>query len=1025
MSIEKRQFRLIYRRRRKSPRSAVIDSDQNTHHYEQVFQNSHAVQLLIDPDDGRIINANQAATAFYGYPYDTLTAMRIQDINALPEDLFERRMQAALSEKENLLEFRHRLASGEIRNVQSFSSPIDAEGRRLLHCIIIDISAHHEAGQRYHSLFRQSNDAVFILDLNGRHLDANQRASEMLGYTPNEIIGLSYRDIVVPDEKHQSDQVLKRLLAGEKIAPYERLFHRKNGTEVPTEINVELVRDTNDQPLYLMSIVRDITERKRMESTLRYSEERLRMTLQGTRAGTWEWHIPSGKSILNERWAEMVGYTLEELEPISFETWIKLTHPDDLEKSNAALQAHFEGENAFYDCEVRMRHKDGHWVWVRDRGIVTEWDAQGLPVQMFGTHVDITQRKLIEIELQEERDMFVSGPTVIFKWAIATNWPVMYASPNVYEQFGYYPEQFISGEIQYADILHPDDMLSAEEEIGRYLAAERYHFEQEYRIRNAAGEYRWVHDVTTTILGADGHPTYFQGYVRDITERREMQEALAESERKYRLIAENTSDGIVIFDGPTQKVIYASPAFEQQRGREPGETLKISEAGIYNIIHPEDREEVFRRIYEALNKKADTLTYRYRSQHKDGHYFWVEDRTRFHYAADGTYLNAYVISRDISEQIQLEAKLHENLEWLHAFIAQSNDGIMMVDPNGSVVEWNPAIERMTGLVRDEVIGQNILMVEARMQGVNRSEVESYYGSKLREILEGSDVFWYAQPLEKFIYRPDGSQRSLLVIIFPIRTSKGTMIGSIAHDITLRKEAQKREFEIALERERRKLLMTFIQTAAHEFRTPLTLISSNAYLQWRIDDPERRRIKSDDIQAQVRRITRLVDMLLLMTQLENDDALTLVPIDLKTLLESICQRQREVTEHQTSLKCVVDDDLPTVHADWNYLTNAIDQVLDNAFRYTPADGCITVKAGAIDSQVWIEIHNNGSLIPDHILPHIFDTFRREDTAHTTPGFGLGLAIARVIIERHEGQISVESSPERGTRFRMLLPLTTEV
>lgn len=128
--------------------------------------------------------------------------------------------------------------------------------------------------------------------------------------------------------------------------------------------------------------------------------QRLESIIEGTRVGTWEWNVQTGETKFNQFWAEIVGYQLQELEPVSIDTWVKLAHPGDLKISDDLLEKHFAGKLPYYECEVRMRHKQGHWVWVHDRGRVTRWSADGKPLMMFGTHQDISQRKLIEERMQ-------------------------------------------------------------------------------------------------------------------------------------------------------------------------------------------------------------------------------------------------------------------------------------------------------------------------------------------------------------------------------------------------------------------------------------------------------------------------------------------------------------------------------------------------------------------------------------------------------------------------------------------------
>ena len=130
---------------------------------------------------------------------------------------------------------------------------------------------------------------------------------------------------------------------------------------------------------------------------------RLTEIIEGTNVGTWEWNVQSGEAVFNPRWAHMVGYALEELAPVSIDTWTRLVHPDDRARSDALLAQHFAGELPFYDCEARMRHKDGHWVFVHDRGKVASRTPDGKPLLMSGTHQDITERKASEALLLEAR----------------------------------------------------------------------------------------------------------------------------------------------------------------------------------------------------------------------------------------------------------------------------------------------------------------------------------------------------------------------------------------------------------------------------------------------------------------------------------------------------------------------------------------------------------------------------------------------------------------------------------------------
>jgi diguanylate cyclase (GGDEF)-like protein/PAS domain S-box-containing protein len=147
--------------------------------------------------------------------------------------------------------------------------------------------------------------------------------------------------------------------------------------------------------------IHDITAQKRLQDEVQEERQRLSNIIWGTGVGTWEWNVQTGETRFNERWAGMLGHTLAELAPISIQTWMQLIHPDDLTASAQALDRHFKGETDDYDCEIRMRHKDGHWVWVQDRGRIITRTAEGLPEWMAGTHLDITARKTAELKLSQ------------------------------------------------------------------------------------------------------------------------------------------------------------------------------------------------------------------------------------------------------------------------------------------------------------------------------------------------------------------------------------------------------------------------------------------------------------------------------------------------------------------------------------------------------------------------------------------------------------------------------------------------
>jgi PAS domain S-box-containing protein len=151
-----------------------------------------------------------------------------------------------------------------------------------------------------------------------------------------------------------------------------------------------------------VSIRTDVTESRKAQADLAYEREHLKAIISGTNAGTWEWEVPTGEVTINQRWAEIMGYQAHELGPVNVHTWEKFSHPEDLAVAWELLQRHFAGELPGYESEIRMRHREGHWVWVQVRGKVSSWESAGKPRWVSGIHLDITEQKLLQSTLADK-----------------------------------------------------------------------------------------------------------------------------------------------------------------------------------------------------------------------------------------------------------------------------------------------------------------------------------------------------------------------------------------------------------------------------------------------------------------------------------------------------------------------------------------------------------------------------------------------------------------------------------------------
>jgi PAS domain S-box-containing protein len=242
------------------------------------------------------------------------------------------------------------------------------------------------------------------------------------------------------------------------------------------------------------------------------------------------------------------------------------------------------------------------------------------------------------------------------------------------------------------------------------------------------------------------------------------------------------------------------------------------------------------------------------------------------------------------------------------------------------------------------------------------------------------------------------------------------------DITERRRAQQQAFTLAVEQERVKVLTHFIENASHEFRTPLSIIGSSIYLIVKGRDEDKRQRHADIAQIQIKQITHLVDMLTRMAMLDSGAPLRLAPLDLTTLLYQTAQQVgTDYKARQLTLTLDLPPESILVQADHEQLHIAFRHLLENAKRYTFPGGEITVTLQRREMEAITEVRDTGIGISAESLPHIFKRFWREDGAHSTPGFGLGLPLIQKIIVVHGGTITAESTPGSGSVFRVTLPL----
>ncbi|WP_157669812.1 PAS domain S-box protein [Chitinibacter sp. GC72] len=252
-----------------------------------------------------------------------------------------------------------------------------------------------ESTEKLTGLYELSPLGIALADMDGRYLEFNESFRRITGYGEQELKQSDHLELT-PEKYRQSDQLqLEQLRKQGRYGPYEKEYVRKDGQWVPVSLNALLIHGKNGEQ-FIWSIVEDISERKSVEEALRVSEERWKFALEGAGDGVWDWNLQTGEILFSRQEMTVIGYPGEEAQSITLAQWMLHQHPQDQALRQAAVQAHLSGQAPFYQCEYRVRTRDGRWKWILARGMLVSRTEDGQPLRMIGTHADIDERQRMQ-----------------------------------------------------------------------------------------------------------------------------------------------------------------------------------------------------------------------------------------------------------------------------------------------------------------------------------------------------------------------------------------------------------------------------------------------------------------------------------------------------------------------------------------------------------------------------------------------------------------------------------------------------
>jgi len=383
----------------------------------------------------------------------------------------------------------------------------------------------------YRELVERSPNGILI-SRHDRIVFANAAALELAGATsPAEILGAPLRDLFDAASREALDDLIAACQDGRARATADARLVRRDGALVDVDVAGAAIDDARGPAFQI--VLRDITQRRRTEAGLRESEERLTLAFAGAQEGVWDWDLATGAVVYSHRWKAMLGYRDDEIEP-HLSAWQRLVHPEDRARADAMYESVVRGATS-YEGELRLRHKDGHYVHVLSRGLPIRREPDGPPVRIVGTHFDLTERRRAEAALRDSEERltlaFAGAQEGVWDWDLATG-AVVY-SHRWKAMLGYGDDEIEPHLSAWERLLHPDDRARADE-MYESVVRGATSYEGELRLRHKDGHY--VHVLSRGLpvrREPGGPPVRIVGTHFDLTERQHAEE-MRERERAER-----------------------------------------------------------------------------------------------------------------------------------------------------------------------------------------------------------------------------------------------------------------------------------------------------------------------------------------------------------------------------------------------------------------------------------------------------------------------------------------------------------
>jgi PAS domain S-box-containing protein len=888
------------------------------------------------------------------------------------------------------------------------------------------LRAAQEKAEHYRQLFEAESDAVFLIDNEtGRILEANQAATVLYGYSGAELLAKKNTDLSAEAEETQRITRGTPVLTERIVTIPLRFHHKKDDTVFPVEITSRFF--TWQGRSVHIATIRDITDRKRMEAALRKSDPGLRAIFENSLTSFLlidrNLRIQSFNRIASE-WASIVFG--KEIQP--GDSIYEIVLPQDRGSFDQAFQRALTGE--WLQVEKTFKVGTGNrWFEFHYAPVNTDGEVTGV----FFSIVDITDRKQAEAALRESEERYRrladNAPDIIFRYDLIPEMRLAYINPVVQAITGYTPTECYADPYLVFNMAHPDDAGMMVDYVQKRTLPDQPLL---MRWIGKDGVIRWMESRILPVYDEAGQLVATEGITRDITKRKQAEEARQRSEERLQLVLQGSNDAPWDWNLESNELYY-SPRWWAMLGYEVNELP--AEADLWKrLLHPADQALADEIFGGALKTGAGAYEVEFRLRHKDGHYVSLFSRGVILRDASGKPVRVSGTNSDITKRKQAEAELRRINERFMQLAQQSRTYTWEVDAAGRYTYVSPVVESIIGYRPEELIGK-MHFYELHPE----SEQEAFKAMGL-EIFSRKGVF---RDLENVVQTKAGQTAWLSTSGIPILDDQGKLWGywGTDRDITERKQAEAAQAQ--LEAQTRQLqkaesLGRMAGAIAHHFNNQLTAVMGYLELTLMKQLPQSQDTKNlSQAMAAAHRAAEVSGLMLTYLGQTPDKQESL---DLAGVCAQNLPILRATMPKNVTLETAWPTPGPVIRTDagriqqllTNLVTNGWEAIGDGPGRIhlavetvSPAD-IPTAHRFPLDWQpqhqayVCLAVTDTGVGIADPDIEKIFDPFY--STKFT--GRGLGLAVVLGIVRSHSGAVTVESQPGRGSTFRLFFPVTAQ-